>query len=563
MAQATILGYSGNANLAGNSGSIDLSGAIPALRDVAMRINEVKDAEYKQKITDRDTVFKMISNLELDFDKVLPEVRDGMRSQIDEIEKDLLTNPDILNDREAYSKVQAKISKFNEMNAYAKTNYKTITEDLSELSKVADPEKRNRIAAYIQEQRNNLKKNPYDLYKPKDVELAVDINKIMPVVKDKKVLVKTSGLESVYRTYTPPEEMIKQWQMNMVDTPNATIKNQWDLFTEAFLSSNKDKATKIAEMNQWNSVVKKANEDLPDGQKIKEIPLDANGNPDFTKISRDDFQKAAYIGFRYKSNVASEFDKDELEKQKGLAEIRVKNADAAYKNAQRKQVEQKMAIEGDTSFEESFIDDTQRVFREFSKSATHNKKSGGRIELAIAGLSDQDIIGLGIKPTTTTKKIEGKPDSEVVETPTKVIYDQNKGVFNVIGESGVLRTVSGSDYLRNSIKDFYSTKMKVEDGVIDENKLELKVSTAIGRALKNRNYASAEDLNYTYGGMAKDSRDLVGGYKQINNRIYSPDGTDVTKYGAETYKHPKIGIIYKIDNKYFDKEGKDISDQIQ
>ncbi len=305
MAQATILGYSGNANLAGNSGSIDLSGAIPALRDVAMRINEVKDAEYKQKITDRDTVFKMISNLELDFDKVLPEVRDGMRSQIDEIEKDLLTNPDILNDREAYSKVQAKISKFNEMNAYAKTNYKTITEDLSELSKEADPEKRNRTAAYIQEQRNNLKKNPYDLYKPKDVELAVDLNKIMPVVEGKKVLVKTSGLESVYRTYTPPEEMIKQWQMNMVDTPNATIKNQWDLFTEAFLSSNKDKATKIAEMNQWNSVVKKANEDLPDGQKIKEIPLDANGNPDFTKISRDDFQKAAYIGFRYKSNVAS------------------------------------------------------------------------------------------------------------------------------------------------------------------------------------------------------------------------------------------------------------------
>lgn len=565
MAQATILGYSGNANLAGSSGSIDLSGAIPALRDVAMRINDVKDAEYKQKIIDRDTVFKMISNLELDFDKVLPESQKDMRGKIDEIEKELLANPDILNDRVAYGKVQAKISKFNELNAYAKTNYKTVTEDLAALAKIEDPELRNRTAAHIQAQRDNIKKNPYELYKPKDVELAVDLNKIMPIVTDKKVLVKTSGMDSVYRTYTPPEEMLKQWQMNMVDTPNATIKNQWDMFTDAFLSSNKDVATKIAEMNQWNSVIKKANADLPPGQQIKEIPLDANGNPDFSKITKDDFQKAAYIGFRYKSNEVSELNEDEMKKQKAQAEIREKNADTAYKNAQRKQLEQKMALEGDTTLEESFIDDTQRAFREFSKSAAFNKgkvpagkkQEGSIITLPIAGLTDQDRIGLGIKP-------EKGPDGNTLPLPKKVAYDPDKGVF-IVGN----RTVSGSDYYRNSVKEFYSNKMKIEDGVIDENKLDLKVSTAMGRALKKRNYNSAEDLNYVYGGMAGKTYELgdINGnqYKKINNRVYDSDGRDVTTKGLKlgaTFKDDEGNIYTKIDNKYYDSNGKDVTKYI-
>jgi len=389
---ADILNYQGNGDLAAGSsggatfelGTGSFAPAVASLDALNRRRNQVADMNHAQKIADRDKVFGMIANQQTDFDKLLPENQKEARDKIDLITEQLIKNPAILEDREAFAAVQKNIREFNEFNAYAKTNYKTITEDLAAASKIKGPEARKKAIDHVNGQRERLKQNTSELYEPykedptmnrelffKPIGMTTSDGQEVQIpqttkttttakggapaktttttstVKGAKPVVSGVGTPAPAKSndplakyynktevHTNLDELEKTYNETLVDGHGEVAKNVLQQYTDELLNNPRSYKDKVKEYGQWNDVIDKANKHRPDGKKFEKVRLDSNGNPILdNEFTREDFQKAMYIAHEYKEGALSSFDKERFEAdeklKKGNAEVNKLNEDAA------------------------------------------------------------------------------------------------------------------------------------------------------------------------------------------------------------------------------------------
>lgn len=342
MAFAEILNYTGNAALAGLADSvIDLSPALKSLDALNDRRNAVADMEYRQRIADRNKMFDAVANLKIDFDTILEEDRPVLNKKLTEIE-DIIMQPGFFDDAEKLREHRKKENEFRELNAYAKTNYKTITEETIAASKEEDPELRDKMLNHVKEQRKKLVANPYTMYEPYKKDLKIDFDALLPKGERKGKVVSSEGFEDKVVSYVDPESLVREYNAKRIDTDGNTFKNKMDKVTDQWVGENRSAEARVREMIAWNNKIIEANELITDPElKIKEIPTEfLNGfnqgaapefNEDFTK---EDFQKAMIVGNRFnKTAPSSVYNKERAEGAKIISEIQENQAQAAkYKS---------------------------------------------------------------------------------------------------------------------------------------------------------------------------------------------------------------------------------------
>lgn len=333
-----LLSYTGNANLASGSsnfanadnlGVIDLSKGMEFLNKFNERKNAVADRNYQQKIADRNRTFDTIAKLEADFDKVLPENREALRKKIDDISNTLLT-PGVFENADLMKEAQKKISDFNELNAYAKTNYKTVTDDMKTAAQFTDPQVRDAYQKHVQAQRDKITKDPFALYDPYSMPVEVDFKKAMPSVSPvRKVTGTDANFNDIYEEYTPTQGFKDNYNRMNTDVNYATEKQMWDNISSSWLNENRNPKMKANEIDHWNKVIEMANKKNPDAT-IKPIKVDANGQPDFSSpdFTIDDFNLAMYVGSNYKEGTGSAYNEEKAKGAKTASEIDENNAQA-------------------------------------------------------------------------------------------------------------------------------------------------------------------------------------------------------------------------------------------
>lgn len=343
----SILNYKGDAGLAlGTQGSptgivewgqSNSDGAVQAMKDFASRQQEVNDMNYKQKIADRNKMFDMVANLQLDTDKVLPEARQGLKDKIKAAEDIYLNNPDILNNREAYVKMQKAIRDFNELNAYAKTNYKTVTEDISTASKLEDPDDRKNYLDHVNVQREKLKGNQYDLYTPYPNQLKWSYDTMAPDVKPVEKKVSEDGFNDVIEYHKDPNEMLKNYNWGVVEGNNKKMRNEWTDWKNNYINDDyKAPADRVDEFAVWNDKIEKANKYITDPtKKIKPVQFDdKTGKPQFnSSFTKEDFDRSAYIALRFDEGQKKVYNSDRQKAAEAQAKIDKDKAETKEKLA--------------------------------------------------------------------------------------------------------------------------------------------------------------------------------------------------------------------------------------
>jgi len=341
-----ILNYQGNAALslgAQNSptgivewGQSNTDGAVQAMRDFASRQQEINDVNYRQKISDRNKVFDKIANLEVDLDKVLPESRQGLLDKIKKVEDIYLENPEITSNRDAYVKMQGAIRDFNELNAYAKTNYKTVTEDISAASKLEDPDDRKNYMSHVQEQRDKLKGNQYDLYTPYPNQLKWNYDSMAPDIKPTERKVSEEGFNDVVEYYKDPNEMLKNYNWGVVEGNNKKMRNEWQDWKRNYLNDEfKAPQDRIDEFAVWNKKIEDANKYITDPtKKIKPVQFDQNtGKPSFnSSFTQEDFDRSAYVALRFDEGRKKVYNTDRQKEAEAQAKIDKTKAETNEKN---------------------------------------------------------------------------------------------------------------------------------------------------------------------------------------------------------------------------------------
>jgi len=345
MALADILNYTGNAALAGQADSvIDLSPALKSLDGLNERRNQVADIDYRQKIADRDRTFSAIANMQADFDKVPPEYRAGMKDQIKKI-SDLLMQPGAFEDGEKIKQVQDEMSSFQETNAYAKTNYKTVKEEEMAAAKEEDTELRTKMLEHISKQKKAYQRDPHAIYDPFKKNTAIDFKAIIPKGKTASKVNSSNGVNDNVVNYIDPISIIEEFDAKMKDVKDGTnFKKQINSATEQFMTEDRNPEARTKELISWNNKINEANSFITEPNlKIKTIPnafinaYNNGGSAEFSDaggvddISREDFQKAMVVATSFsqkESTVVNE------ERSKALLQAsQIKENDARAKKA--------------------------------------------------------------------------------------------------------------------------------------------------------------------------------------------------------------------------------------
>lgn len=350
MAIASILDYKGNAALGGNMPQVGgvSQQAMDSFAALNRRKNEVADAEYQQKINDRDRVFNAISQMQADLDKVLPEDLPRLKKQVDDL-TDKLMQPDVFDDQQLMAEVQKGISDFKVQNAYAKTNYKTIAEETIAASKITDPEKRQKMLQHIREQRARLTQDPTQLYDPYKQDLTVDFDTLLPKGESKTKIIGSTGFYDKTLTYTDPASLVMGYDKQQLDPMGSVTKNQWDMIRSSWFDSGVNDGDKAEELQRWNQKILQAQEFVSPDQKdmIKQVPDDfiraiAEGRePVFTAdFTKNDFDKAMLVANRFNQKEADIFNEARVEAAKGQADIDLKKAQKskAYSDAESNRI---------------------------------------------------------------------------------------------------------------------------------------------------------------------------------------------------------------------------------
>ncbi len=166
-----ILNYQGNVGLGLNSDGIgsygetdtkDLSNAVFNMAYLNLQKNK---EIWNQKIKDRDEAMNLIASDRLKIDNVLPNHREELSKQIDEIKKIYYDNGgDIKSDPRLWLEINDKLSKFQSANVMAKTSLDTYTKGMTETAGETDPIKKKRMLDWWKTQSQKKATEIFDPY---------------------------------------------------------------------------------------------------------------------------------------------------------------------------------------------------------------------------------------------------------------------------------------------------------------------------------------------------------------------------------------------------------------
>lgn len=165
---AELLSYTGNAGLGlGSSPGIPVSPDKPNLdvinqtaRDIMLLDNERNMKLFQQKISDRDTLTKMILDDKVSTGDILPQYQQHFDQAKKEVERSFFQWKGNFNDLSGYSKYKDAVQHLKDVAAHAQVNTKEINQLRGEQAKATLPRKKEDIGKWIDQQLNQDFFNP-------------------------------------------------------------------------------------------------------------------------------------------------------------------------------------------------------------------------------------------------------------------------------------------------------------------------------------------------------------------------------------------------------------------
>jgi hypothetical protein len=533
-----ILSYQGNAAMGlaqtgglSEYGERDLTPANNALFNLAYLNLQKNKAVYDQKIKERDDGMRLMAEGAMQLTNALPQDREKLMQLYDGIKHLYFEkHGDVKSDPNVWLDLNDRLARFREATALAGSRWNTYQAGVAEAAKETDPNKKQAMLNHWQGQLQKDIYQPFDPYQqtldwdPAIIQrpMAAITKEIGPDKSNKFHILKETRTDvgNAYRDYV--NEYMYGGKGGVANNVNEFMKN---FYGQNNLLHPDEVQGRVDFYNQQLQDI--ARKEGYDPANIDALPaylkpiqlVRQNGQLQSTDTVWNDWFKTQLVD-QYRRVQNSELDKNQMNlwelEQKNQIERTKANAAAAkdYADARLSKEKARQMAEKTDASEDNFISDTESAFSRAYDSLTKHKTNSFTID--VKALSDQDKIGLG-----------------VTDEDKRVTYNKN-GTFQ-IGS----RTVTPADYYRNSLKEYYSKKIKQEDGTIDNEKLEYNIDRAITKGLKSRGYDDPEGMNYIRGGLQAQRFNLPGTNKffvKKGARFYDEEtGKDITKYVQKNF----------------------------
>lgn len=233
-----ILNYQGNVGLGlsesgavthyGDTDTKDLSNSVFNLAYLNMQKNK---EVWQQKVKDRDEAMAQIASGQLQINNSLPEDRQKLMDNINEVEKIFYDNGgDVKSDPKIWLNMQDKLGTFKGNNTLAQSRLTSYQQGMSEAANELDPVAKQKMLDHWAEQRKLPIDQPFTPYQK---TLDWDTNKVFLPIPDGAPIETREGDEDVKETMSDPG---KGW-LNYLDAYSSNDKGDTQPHMDAFNKS--------------------------------------------------------------------------------------------------------------------------------------------------------------------------------------------------------------------------------------------------------------------------------------------------------------------------------------